>query len=97
MPYLVGLGPLRSARVARWMRDKLWGTVMPDEIIRRLEEAGEPEEAGIDVCAELLAAAAATPGVDGAHLMAPGHQAGIVEAVARGLARQAATESSTRA
>jgi methylenetetrahydrofolate reductase (NADPH) len=97
VPYLVGLGPLRSARVARWMRDSLWGTVMPDAVIRRLDQASDPEEAGIEICAELLAAAAGTAGVDGAHLMAPGHQAGIVEAVGRGLVRQAATESSTRA
>lgn len=97
VPYLVGLAPLRSARVARWMRDTLWGTVMPDEVIFRVEHAQDPEETGIDVCAELLAEAAGTPGLGGAHVMAPGHQAGIVEAVARGLASQAAAESSTRA
>ncbi len=97
VPYLVGLGPLRSARGARWMRDSLWGTVMPDELVRRMEEASDPEEAGIDICAELLAAAAEIPGIDGAHLMAPGHQAGIVEAVRRSGVAQAAAESSTRA
>jgi methylenetetrahydrofolate reductase (NADPH) len=97
VPYLVGLGPLRSARVARWMADTLWGTVMPAELLRRMEQAADPEETGIDICAELLAAAAAIPGIDGAHLMAPGHQAGIVEAVRRSGAAQAAAESSTRA
>ncbi len=96
VPYLVGIGPLRSARVARWMREKLWGTVMPEELVRRLEEAGDAEEAGIDICAELLAAFADAPGIGGAHLMAPGHQAGIVEAVRRGLPAQAAA-SRTRA
>lgn len=97
IPYLVGLGPLRSARVARWMRDSLWGTVMPEALIRRLERAADAVETGIDICAELLAAAAEIPGVDGAHLMAPGHQAGIVEAVRRSGVGQAAAESSTRA
>lgn len=95
--YLVGLGPLRSARVARWMRDSLWGTVMPEELVRRMEQAADPEETGIDICAELLAAAADTPGIDGAHLMAPGHGAGIVEAVRRSGVGQAAAVSSTRA
>ena len=97
VPYLVGLGPLRSARGARWMRDSLWGTVMPDEVVRRMDQAADPVEAGIDICAELLAAAAEIPGIDGAHLMAPGHQAGIVEAVRRSGVAQAAAASSTRA
>ncbi len=97
VPYLVGLGPLRSARIARWMRDTLWGTVMPPELVHRMEQATQPEETGIDICAELLAAAAETPGIDGAHLMAPGRQAGIVEAVRRSGVAQAAAESSARA
>lgn len=95
--YLVGIGPLRSARVARWMRDKLWGTVIPETLVTRLEQSSDPEETGIDICAELLEAFAAIPGVAGAHLMAPGHQAGMVEAVRRGLPDQAATASRTRA
>ncbi|MDZ7643176.1 MAG: methylenetetrahydrofolate reductase [Woeseiaceae bacterium] len=79
--FLVGLGPLRSARSARWMRDSLFGTVMPDGVIRRMESARDPEEEGIEICAELIRAARDIPGVSGAHLMAPGNHRAIVASV----------------
>jgi methylenetetrahydrofolate reductase (NADPH) len=79
--FLVGLGPLRSADGARWMRDNLPGTVMPDGIIRRMEAARDPRQEGISICAELLQQARGTSGVAGAHLMAPGLHHEIVEAV----------------
>jgi len=81
MYFLVGLGPLRSANGARWMRDNLPGTVMPDGIIRRMEAARDPRAEGISICAELLQQARDTNGVAGAHLMAPGLHDEIVEAV----------------
>ena len=30
MPFLIGISPLRSAKSARWMREKLFGTIIPD-------------------------------------------------------------------
>lgn len=78
---LVGLGPLRSAEGARWMRDKLFGTVMPEGIIRRMEAARDPHEEGIEICAELMQQARDIPGIAGVHLMAPGHHRAIVDAV----------------
>ncbi|MBT8084814.1 MAG: methylenetetrahydrofolate reductase [Woeseia sp.] len=79
--FLVGLGPLRSADGARWMRDNLFGTVMPDGIIRRMEAARDPREEGIEICAELMQEARDIPGVAGVHLMAPGNHTAIVAAV----------------
>ncbi len=79
--FLVGLGPLRSANGARWMRDNLPGTVMPDGIIRRMEAARDARTEGISICAELLQQAKDISGVAGAHLMAPGLHDEIVEAV----------------
>jgi methylenetetrahydrofolate reductase (NADPH) len=81
MYFLIGLGPLRSAKSARWMRDNLFGTVMPDGIIRRLEASRDPRQEGIEICAELLSAARQIPGVAGAHLMAPGQHQEIVETI----------------
>lgn len=79
--FLVGLGPLRSAEGARWMRDNLPGTVMPEGIIRRLEASRNARQEGISICAELLQAARQISGVAGAHLMAPGQHHEIVEAI----------------
>jgi methylenetetrahydrofolate reductase (NADPH) len=79
--FLVGLGPLRSVESARWMRDNLHGTVMPDGIIRRMQAARDPQQEGIEICAELIGRAREIPGISGAHLMAPGQPQAIVDAV----------------
>lgn len=90
--FLVGLGPLRSADAARWMRDKLWGTVMPDGVIRRMQAARDPRRTGIDICAELMQQAREINGVAGVHLMAPGLHREIVAAVGlAGLVQAAAS------
>ncbi len=68
---LIGMGPLASARSARWMRDNLWGVQIPDAIIERLDRASDEKAEGIAICAELIRALAEVPGVSGVHLMAP--------------------------
>jgi len=40
---IVGLAPLASARSARWIRDKLFGSIIPEPLIARLEAAADPE------------------------------------------------------
>ncbi len=79
--FLAGLGPLRSADSARWMRDNLWGTVMPDGIVRRMEAARDPRQEGVSICAEMIEQARDIAGVSGVHLMAPGQHQAIVETV----------------
>jgi methylenetetrahydrofolate reductase (NADPH) len=79
--FLVGLGPLKSASTARWMRDSLFGTIMPDGIIRRMEAARDPHHEGIVICSELIQQAREVRGVAGVHLMAPGQHREIVEAI----------------
>jgi methylenetetrahydrofolate reductase (NADPH) len=74
---LIGVNPLRSARSARWMREKLYGTIIPDAMIARLEAASDPAAEGQRLCVELIEALAATPGIAGAHVMAPGNDAGV--------------------
>ena len=78
--FIVGLGPLRSAKGATWMRDNLFGTIMPDSVIRRMETASEPRDEGVRICAELMQQASEIIGVSGAHLMAPGLHQEIVAA-----------------
>ncbi len=78
---LIGIGPLASARSARWMRDNLWGVIMPEHIIDRLERAEDPRGEGVEICAELLRQLAETPGVSGAHLMAPVNPSDIPPAI----------------
>jgi methylenetetrahydrofolate reductase (NADPH) len=79
--FLVGLGPLRSADGARWMRKNLQGTIIPEGVVRRLEAARDPRHEGVAICAELIQQAREINGVAGVHLMAPGQHQAIVEAV----------------
>lgn len=71
VPILIGVAPIPSARSARWMREKLYGTLIPDAIVARLEQASDPRREGRKICIEVLQALAETPGVAGAHVMAP--------------------------
>ena len=71
LPMLVGIAPIPSARSARWMREKLFGTIVPDAIVERLEKAANPKLEGRRICVEILQELAEIPGVAGAHVMAP--------------------------
>ena len=78
---LIGIGPLSSAKSARWMRQNLYGTTIPDAIIERMEAAREPKQEGARLCAELLQELAEIPGIAGAHLMAPLNEAAVPTAI----------------
>jgi methylenetetrahydrofolate reductase (NADPH) len=79
---LVGIAPLRSARSARWMKDKLYGTIIPDAIVKRMEHTANPMAEGRRLCIELAAELAAIPGVAGAHIMAPNNDEALPEVLA---------------
>jgi methylenetetrahydrofolate reductase (NADPH) len=71
IPMLIGVAPIPSARSARWMREKLYGTIIPDTYVDRLERAADPKLEGRKICIEVLRELADIPGVAGAHVMAP--------------------------
>jgi len=79
---LIGLAPIPSARSARWMQERLYGTIIPDAIVARLERAADPRREGVAICVELLRELAEIPGIAGAHLMAPQNPAAIPEVIA---------------
>src|SRR5215813_10924591 len=79
---LIGVVPLKSARSARWMRTHLFGTIIPDAIIARLEGAADPAAEGRRVCLEVIQELAEIPGVAGAHVMAPANPEAIPEVLA---------------
>lgn len=78
---LIGLGPVASARSAKWMRDNLWGVAIPDAMLQRLEDSADPKQEGRRLCIELIEALQKLDGVAGAHLMAPGQSAAAIAAL----------------
>ena len=79
--FLIGIGPLASAKSARWMNDNLFGVQVPDEIIKRLEAADDQKAEGRAICAELLQGFSEIEGCAGAHLMAPHGEASCAQVI----------------
>jgi methylenetetrahydrofolate reductase (NADPH) len=86
LKFLIGVVPLRSAKSARWIKDKLYGAIIPDALIARMEAAIDPVAEGRAICVDFISELAEIPQVSGVHIMAPGNDAAVpvVIATARG-------------
>lgn len=78
---LVGIAPLRSAKSARWMKEKLFGTIIPDALVARMEKAANPAAEGQRICVELIEQLADIRGVSGVHIMAPNNDAAVPDVI----------------
>lgn len=67
---LVGVGPLATARGARWMRANVPGIHIPDPVIARIEGAKDQKLEGKKICIELIQQIREIEGVAGVHVMA---------------------------
>ncbi len=69
---LAGVGPLRSARAAEYMRTKVPGVVIPDDIIRRLRRSPQKQQqkVGKQIAIEIIQQVREIEGVAGIHVMA---------------------------
>jgi 5,10-methylenetetrahydrofolate reductase len=67
---LAGVGPLASAKTAKWMRAHVPGVHIPDEVVKRLEGAKNQKAEGKRICIEMIQALRETKGVSGVHVMA---------------------------
>ena len=67
---LAGVIPIRSAGMARYMRDYVPGVTVPDEIVTRMEKSEAPKEEGVRIVLEIIEQLKDMPGVHGIHIMA---------------------------
>ncbi|MDA0241975.1 MAG: methylenetetrahydrofolate reductase [Chloroflexi bacterium] len=69
---LAGVGPLRSAKTAEYMRTKVPGVHIPDEVVERLKNApkGKQLEEGKKICVEIIQQMREIEGIAGVHVMA---------------------------
>src|SRR5262249_9044589 len=81
--FLVGIAALKSVRSARWMRERLFGSVIPDRVIERMERAADPVAEGRRIALELIEVYAKIPGVAGVHIMGPTNGGTIPEIIAQ--------------
>jgi len=78
---IIGVVPLRSVKSARWIKEKLYGAIIPDALIARLEGAGDPVAEGRRICLDLVRELADIPQVAGAHVMAPNNEAAVPDVI----------------
>ena len=79
---LIGVAPLRSAKSAHWMRKHLYGSIIPEQYVERLESAADPASEGERICVELIGELAQIPGIAGVHVMAPANEAALPRVIA---------------
>ena len=79
---LVGVGPLASAKAARWIRSNVPGVHIPDEAIARMEGAAKQRAEGKRICIELVQQIREIAGVAGIHLMAYRQEESVAEIIA---------------
>lgn len=69
---LAGVGPIKSAGAARYMKTKVPGMDVPDEIVARMAGAakGQAKKEGIQLCVDIINQIKQIEGVAGVHIMA---------------------------
>ncbi len=67
---LAGVGPLASAKTARWMRANVAGVHIPDAVIARIEGAQDQKREGKRICVEMIQQLRELHGIAGVHVMA---------------------------
>lgn len=69
---LAGVAPIKSAGAARYMKAKVPGMDVPDEVVERMASApkDEAKRVGIDLCVEIINQVRQIDGVAGVHIMA---------------------------
>ena len=78
---VVSVPVLPSADAARWLYENLRGSVVPERVVRRFEQAKDPEAFGVAFCAETIQAIKEIPGIGGVNLSTTGNAELIVAAL----------------
>ncbi len=81
--FLVGVGPLRSERAAEYMRTKVPGVVIPDEVVERLRKTPKQLQRaeGKRICVEIIQQVREMDGVHGVHVMAYRQEETVAEII----------------
>ena len=82
---LAGVTPFKSTGMAKYMKNRVPGMDVPDEVVARM--AGTPKEKqaeeGINICVESIERLKALPGIAGFHIMAIEWEEKVPEIVER--------------
>lgn len=80
---MAGVVPLKSLGAARYMKNKVSGMIVPDQLIDRMKAAEDPKEEGIRICVEQIQLLRTIEGVHGVHIMPVAWEKKLPEIVER--------------
>ncbi len=80
---LAGVGPLRSAKTAEWMRTNVPGIHIPDALIARMAGSKDQLAEGKQICVELIQEMREIAGIHGVHVMAYRQEEAVAEIIDR--------------
>jgi len=82
---LAGVTPFKSAGMARYMKNKVPGMDVPDEVVKRMSDTPKDKQAeeGINICVESIQRLKEIKGVHGFHVMAIEWEEKVPEIVQR--------------
>ncbi len=82
---LAGMTPMKSAGMARYMKNRVPGMDVPDEVVKRLADTPKEKQAeeGINICVEAMQRLKEVEGVSGFHVMAIEWEEKVSEIVER--------------
>jgi methylenetetrahydrofolate reductase (NADPH) len=72
---LIGITPLKSFKMAKYMNDEVPGVFVPEPVLKRMAAAdtsGNAQEEGVQIALELIEKIRGKQGVNGLHIMAVG-------------------------
>lgn len=75
---LVGISPLRTLHLAKYLNDKIPGITIPDKIMQRLTDAGDKvADEGVRIAVETIRKLRGKQGISGVHIMPLGWEASV--------------------
>ena len=82
---MAGMTPMKSAGMARYMKNRVPGMDVPDEVVKRMADTPKEKQAeeGINICVEAIERLKSVEGVAGFHIMAIEWEEKVPEIVER--------------
>lgn len=80
---LAGVLPIKSLRMVQYMKERVAGMIIPDELVDRMAKAENQQAEGIAISVETIGQLQKITGLDGVHIMPVGWEAALPEIVTR--------------
>lgn len=80
---MAGIIPIKSAGMARYMRDSVSGVSVPNEFVTRMEQSKNAKEEGVKIALEVIQQVREIPGIHGIHIMAVGWEEIVPDLVSK--------------